>query len=402
MALTVKGLKKLTEQGRYSDGGNLFLQVTPSGGKSWLFRYEVNGRQRGMGLGPLNDFDLEQARDRARAARQLLRDGIDPLAARGAQRAAQAMEAAKQKTFEQAANEYFDGHEKKWTNAHYRQKFLSSLKMYAFPKVGQLPVAAIDTGLILKIIEPIWQTKPDTANRVRARIENILDWATVRGLRAGDNPARWAGHLEEALPARTQATKHHVALPYGEVPGFVAKLTEQVGVPPKALEFLILTAARSSEVIGALWSEIDLDKRLWIIPAERMKERREHRVPLTDRAIQILNGLPREAEFVFIGARKDKPLGKNAFLKLIWSMDLDVTTHGFRSSFRDWAGETTAFPPDVCEAALAHVVGSKTQTAYQRGDLLEKRRKLMEAWAQFCAMPERGATVTPIRKRKGE
>jgi integrase len=400
MALTQKRLKKNMKPGRHSDGGNLFLQVTPSGGKSWLFRYEREGRQRGMGLGPLADFDLEQARDRARAARQLLRDGLDPLTARGAERAARALEAAKQKTFEQAAKEYYDGHEKKWTNAHYRQKFLASLKMYAFPKIGRLPVAAINTGLVLKVIEPIWQTKPDTANRVRGRIENILDWATVRSLRTGDNPARWAGHLEEALPAKTRVTEHHTALPYADVPAFVAQLGQKIGVSPKALEFLILTAARSGEVIGARWPEIDVDKKLWVIPGPRMKEKKEHRVPLTDRAIEILNGLPREGDFVFIGSRKNAPLGKNSFWKLIEAMGHDVTTHGFRSSFRDWAGETTAFPADICEVALAHAVGGKVQTAYQRGDLLEKRRKLMQAWAQFCAMPKRAATVTPIRKRK--
>ena len=267
-----------------------------------------------------------------------------------------------------------------------------------------MPVAAIDTGLVLEVIEPIWLTKPDTANRVRGRIENVLDWATVRGLRTGDNPARWSGHLEEALPAKTRVTKHYTALPYADMPTFVAELTKQRGVSPKALGFLILTAARSGEVIGARWDEIDLDKKLWVIPAERMKEKKEHRVPLVERALAILKELPHEGDFVFIGARRNMPLGKNSFLKLIWAMTRDdITVHGFRSSFRDWAGETTAFPADICEVALSHAVGGKVQTTYQRGDLLEKRRKLMEAWAAFCTTPKRDATVTSIagRKRKG-
>ncbi len=226
----------------------------------------------------------------------------------------------------------------------------------------------------------------------------------MRGLRTGDNPARWAGHLEEALPAKTQVTKHHTALPYAEVPAFVAQLADQTGVNSKALEFLILTAARSGEVLGARWSEIDLDKKLWTIPAARMKEKKEHRVPLVDRAIAILKGLPREGDFVFIGARKNMPLGKNAFLKLIWTMGRDdITIHGFRSSFRDWAGETTGFPAEVCEAALSHAIGGGgVRTDYQRGDLLDKRRKLMETWAAYCTMPtRRDATVTPIRKKRG-
>lgn len=401
MALTVKRIGRLTEPGRYSDGGNLYLRVKPSGAKSWVFRYEFKGRERTLGLGPLRDRTLDEARARARAARQQLRDGIDPVEARAADRNARAAEAAKVKTFEAAAQEYFDTHQQKWTSAQHRGKFLSSLRMYAFDKIGRVPVASIDTPLVLKVIDPIWKSKPDTANRVRGRIENILDWATVRGFRSADNPARWSGHLEEALPPKTAVTKHHSALPYSEVPAFVAELTKQIGVPPLALEFLILTAARSGEVRGATWSEIDLDRKLWVIPKERMKEKREHRVPLTDRALAILKALPREGDFVFIGSRKNAPLGKNAFLKLIWGMKRDdITIHGFRSSFRDWAGETTSFPADVCEAALSHAIGGGgVRTDYQRGDLLDKRRKLMDAWAAYCATTtKRGASVTPIRK----
>jgi integrase len=405
MALSVKRIERIKEPGRYRDRKNLFLQVTESGGKSWLFKYQFRGRPREMGLGSYQYVTLEDARDLAEKNQKLLRgkDPIDPLAERKAERDAEALKDAKTKTFEMAATEYFNGHAAQWTNAHYHGKFLSSLKMYAFPHIGDLSVAAIDTGLVLKVIEPIWLTKPDTANRVRGRIENVLGWATVRGFRSGDNPARWAGHLKEALPAKTRVTKHQPALPYAEVPAFVAALADQRGdVNSKALEFLILTAARSGEVIGARWSEIDFDNKLWVIPPERMKEKKPHRVPLVDRAIQILKELPREGDFVFIGSRKNMPLGKNSFLKLIWAIGRDdITVHGFRSSFRDWAGETTAFPADICEAALSHAVGGKVQITYQRGDLLEKRRKLMEAWAAFVKLPKRTATVTPIRKQRG-
>jgi len=400
MALTVKGIKRLTRAGRYSDGGNLFLQVTPSGGRSWLFRYEIAGRQRGMGLGPLEYRTLEEARDLAYAARKQLQDGIDPIEARRAERTAKALEAARAMSFEKAATEYYNGHASQWTNDQYRKKFLASLRMYAFTKIGTLPVAAIDTGLVLKVMEPIWSTKPNTANRVRGRIETILDWATVRGYRTGDNPARWSGHLEEALPAKTTVAKHHAAMPYVDVSDFVARLQQQIGIPPRALEFLILTAARTGEVTGALWSEIDLDNKIWVVPGPRMKEKREHRVPLTDRSIAILKELPREGNFVFIGARKGLPLGRNTFLNLLEAMGHDdVTTHGFRSSFRDWCGESTSFASDICEVALSHVVGGQVITSYQRGDMLEKRRSLMMAWEQFLTLPKREATVVPIRKR---
>jgi integrase len=404
MALTVKRIARL-KPGRHGAGKNLYLRVKPSGAKSWVFRYEYNGRERYLGLGSLDEHKntLAEARANADKAREQLRQGIDPLTTRTQERAQRRAEAGNSKTFEAAAQEYFDSHQHQWTNADYRQKFLSSLRTYAFQKIGKVPVAAIDTALVLKVIDPIWMTKPPTAKKVRQRIENVLDWATVRGFRSGDNPARWAGHLEEALPAKSHETKHHPRLHYDKVPAFVAKLAEQEGVPPRALEFLILTAARSGEVIGARWDEIDLDNKLWVIPAPRMKEKREHRVPLTERACAILRDLPREGEFVFIGARKNKPLGKNIFLWLISEMGHEeITVHGFRSSFRDWAGETTAFPADICEVALSHKLGGQVQTAYQRGDLLEKRRKLMDGWASFVRSPQRGASVTPIRgKQRG-
>jgi integrase len=400
--LSVKRIAKLTAPGRYADGGNLYLRVKPSGSRQWLFRYVSHGQERYMGLGGLKTNTLDEARALAKVARQQLRDGIDPVAARDAKRAAVAAERAKNKTFEECAVEYYNDHAHQWSTDKYRAKFLSSLRMYAFKEIGKLPIGAIDTNSVLRVLKPIWATKRDTANRVRQRIENVLGWATVHGLRTGDNPARWKGHLSEALPAKTEDTQHFARLPYSEVPAFVASLADQRGIAPKALEFLILTAARSGEVIGARWDEIDFEEKRWVIPGPRMKQKNEHRVPLVARAIAILRELPREGEYVFIGAKAGHPLGKNAFLKLIWAMGRqDITIHGFRSSFRDWAGEDTAFPADVCEVALAHAVGGKVQIAYQRGDLLDKRRRLMEAWAAYCCTTHKGgATVTPIRKRR--
>jgi integrase len=425
MALTVKRIERIKEAGRYGDGGNLFLQVSPSGGKSWLFRYEFKGRERAMGFGSIDTFNLDEARELARKARQLLKSNIDPLEARKNERDAKAIADGKVITFEQAANEYFNGHASKWGNPHYRAKFLATLKMYAHPKIGGLPVSAIDTPLVLKVIEPIWLSKNATASRVRSRIESILDWAAVRGFRSGDNPARWAGHLEEALPRIARQPKHHAALPFRVVPDFIAELNNLAGIAPRALEFLILCASRSGEVVGARWSEVTLDAvpvmtrdaegrettvtgPVWIIPASRMKEGVQHRVPLSDRAVAILKNIEREKgnDFVFIGSRKGKPLGNNELLKLIWAMGsktpaYDVTIHGFRSSFRDWAGEVTSYPADVCEVALAHKIGGKVREAYQRHDLFDKRRLLMAEWARFVGTPKGDASVILIRKRRG-
>jgi len=406
MALNVKKLSRLTKPGRYLDGGGLYLQVTATGA-SWIFRYErggrggIKGRERMMGLGPLRDLTLAEARERALAARKLLLDGLDPLDERKAQRDAAALEAAKRISFEEAARSYFNGHEQKWSNAEHRRQFLSSLEQYVFSEIGKLPIATIDTGLVLKVVEPIWHSKAVTAGRVRNRIEAVLDWATARGYRTGPNPARWKGHLETVLPAKGKIKKveHHRALPYADIPTFVAALATKEGIPAKALEFLILTAARSGEVMGARWSEIDLDAKVWTVPAERMKTRKEHRVPLADRAIAILKAPPTEADFVFIGARKGQALGKMALSNLIAAMDYDVTVHGMRSSFRVWAAEQSAYPREVIEQCLAHVVGNATEAAYQRSDLLDKRRKLMEAWAAFVRSPKHDATVTPIRNR---
>jgi integrase len=401
MGLTVKRIAKLVnskEAGRYGDGGGLYLQVPPRGEKmprnkpsaSWLFRYERDGKERWMGLGALNTFSLDEARERARKARQQLQDGIDPLEALRDVRAKRALDAAKALTFEQAARQYFDTHEKKWRSNKHRQQFLNTLVAYAFPKIGRLPVASIDTGLVLKVIEPHWQSKTVTMSRVRNRIESVLDWATVRGYRTGDNPARWKGHLSEALPAVIAKPKHHEALPFAELPEFFTTLRTRKGVGLAALEFLILTAARTGEVIGAKWDEFDLNGKVWTVPSGRIKGGREHRVPLSDRTLEILRSLPREDDnpFVFIGSKKRMGLSPTATHLILKSTGRDdITVHGFRSTFRDWASEKTAYPNHVIEMALAHAIGNKVEASYRRGDLFEKRKRLMADWAKYCLTP---------------
>jgi integrase len=396
MALTVKKIAKLTERGRYFDRDGLYLQVQSPTNRSWLLRYAMDGRERWLGLGALRNFTLAEARERARAARQLVSDGRDPIAAKKAERTARALEVAKAITFEEAARQYFDSHEAGWKNRKHRNQFLSTLGTYAFPVIGRLPVAMVDTGLVLKCVEPIWKTKPPTANRVRGRIENVLDWAAVRGFRTGDNPARWKGHLAEVLPGRGKIhkTNHHAALPYADIPKFMATLrareggTSSANIVQRALEFTILTAARTSETIGATWLEIDFRAKTWTIPAGRIKAAREHRVPLSDRALELLRALPREVDnpFVFIGGRQGGGLSDIAMLKLLDRMGRgDITAHGFRSTFRDWAAETTSYPNHVVEMALAHTIGSKVEAAYRRGDLFAKRVRLMAEWDKFCS-----------------
>lgn len=410
MPLTTKRVLGSDEPGRYSDGHGLYLQVTPAGVKSWLFRYQRGARERWMGLGPLHTISLPQARERALRARQQLLDGVDPVEARRANAAIRALEAAKTMTFEECALTYFDAHEKKWRNAKHRKQFISTLKQYAFPVIGRLPVATIDTALVLKVVEPIWGQKTETANRVRNRIETVLDWATVRGYRSGDNPARWKGHLGEVLPGRNQIAKpqHHAALPFTLVPQFMSELRQREGVAARALEFTILTAARTGEVTGARWEEFDLTAKVWTVPAGRIKGGREHRVPLSERAIEILRALPREAEFAFPGARKGHALSNmamDAVLHRLGYKDGRATVHGFRSTFRDWAAEQTAYPNHVVEMALAHTIGNKVEAAYRRSDLFEKRRKLMADWARYCqTIQQKGADVAaaiPIRVRGG-
>jgi integrase len=407
MGLTVKKVERLRKPGRYADGGNLYLQIINPANRSWVFRYERGGRERAMGLGPAHTLTLAEAREKARAQRKLLLDGVDPLDHRKAQHAALAAARAKTLTFAEATQRYFDQHERKWGNRKHRAQFMATLQTYAFPALGNLPVAEIDTPAVLRAIEPHWLTKTETMSRVRGRIESVLDWCTVRDYRGGDNPARWKGHLAEVLPARSQVARieHHPALDYRELPAFMAELRERGGVAPRALEFTILTAARTGEVTGARWGEIDLDAKAWVIPPGRMKGGREHRVPLSAAAAALLRALPTETDnpFVFVGARPGSGLSSPAMAQVLLRMRrTDISVHGFRSTFRDWCAEQTNFSREVAEMALAHRVADKTERAYQRGDLLKKRFALAEAWSRYCAAPPTadGVVVVPLARRR--
>lgn len=401
--LTAKEVENLDKPGRYGDGGGLWLQVSKWGTKSWTFRYMLGGRARQMGLGSIHTFRLKEARERARQFRQLVADGIDPIEARRSERTAARAENAKRLTFKEAAEKYIAAHKAGWRNEKHGDQWAATLERYAFPIAGDLSVADVDTPHILKILEPIWATKTETASRVRGRIESVLDWAAARNYRQGDNPARWRGHLDKLLPAKTKVrkVKHREAMPYVDVPAFMATLRGMESVSARALEFTVLTAARTGETIGARWQEIDLAAKVWNVPASRTKSGREHRVPLPDRIIEMLSTLPTENgnEFVFIGARKSRGLSNMAMLELLRGIgDKGLTVHGFRSSFRDWAAEQTNYPREVAEAALAHVVSDRVEAAYRRSDLFEKRRRLMREWSRYCAAPAHQGDVVPMRK----
>ena len=398
---TLAGNYSAVDTGLFADGGGLYLQVTESGAKTWIFRFMLAGRRRDMGLGAVHTVSLADARVEAQRCRQLVRDGIDPIETRKAAKLAAKAEKAKAMTFKQCAEAYIRAHEAGWKNAKHAAQWTSTLTTYAFPVMGELPVASVDTGLVMKVIEPIWTTKTETASRVRGRIESILDWATVRHYRAGENPARWKGHLDHLLPTKAKVQKggHHAALPYDQIADFMAALRKQDGIGARALEFAILTAARTGEVIGAAWDEIDFDKQLWTIPAERMKADKEHRVPLSDPAVAILREMEkvRDGDFVFPGGKAQRPLSNMALLTTLRRMKrTDVTVHGFRSTFRDWAAEQTSVASEVAEMALAHAVGDKVEAAYRRGDLFEKRRRLMDGWAKYCSTPQSDANVVAL------
>jgi integrase len=394
-------VKSITQKGMHHDGGGLYLQVSAGGAKSWIFRFMLDGRAREMGLGPVHTVPLADARKRAAECRRTRLDGIDPIDARRAERDQKKLEAAKSMTFDACAAAYIDAHKASWKNAKHRDQWPNTLNTYASPVFGSLPVQAVDVGLVMKALEPIWQTKSETASRLRGRIEAVLDWAAVRGYRKGDNPARWRGHLDKLLPPRDKVRRveHHPALPYDELFDFIVVLRGQEGIAARALEFLILTATRTGEVIGARWDEIDLREKIWIVPAARMKAGREHRVPLSAATVAILEEMKkiREGEFVFPGGKKGRPLSNMAMLAVLKRIGRsDLTAHGFRSSFRDWAAERTHFPGEVAEMALAHTVGDKVEAAYRRGDLFQKRRQLMEAWARFCKTARPQAEVIAI------
>jgi len=386
--------------GMHNDGLGLYLQVTLGKdglSRSWIFRYAgADGKEHKMGLGSLDVVGLAEAREKAAACRLLRDKGVDPITDRDAKRAAAKVETTKATTFKQAAEAYVASHEAGWRSHRHHEQWVSTLRDFVYPRFGDLPVAAVDTGLVLRVVEPMWTVKPVTADRVRGRIEAVLNWAKARGLREGENPARWRGHIANLLPARTKvrSVEHHAALPYTEIGSFMAALRAQDGTAARALEFCILTATRTGEVHGMKWSEVDFEGRTWCIPGDRMKGGKDHRVPLGARAMAIIETMHaiRTADLVFPG-RGERPMNRGALRLVLRAMGRDEMVHGFRSTFRDWAAETTGFPNHVVEMALAHAVGDNVEAAYRRGDLFEKRRKLMLAWAAHCNQPADDAKI---------
>jgi len=409
--LTAASLKK-TAPGYHADGAGLYLQITEgadgSPRRSWLCRCSISGRRRELGLGSAEQVSLADARKRCAEFRAKAKAGVDPIEQdrldREAKAAAAAAERARAMTFDQCAKAYVAAHAPSWRNNKHRSQWLATLGQYASPVIGALPVAEIDRGMIMKIIEPLWATKTETASRLRGRIEKVLDWASVRGYRQGDNPARWRGQLEVLLPARRKVAPvtHHAAMPYVDVPGFMADLRTKPGAASACLQFAILTAARSGEARGAVWREIDLDARVWTIPGNRMKAKRVHRVALPEAAVDLLRQRAAHGtapdQLVFASdARAAKPLSDMTLTAILRRAGLPYTQHGFRSAFRDWAAERTAFPREIAEAALAHVNADRTEAAYLRSDHFDKRARIMQLWADFLAAPVVSASVTPIR-----
>lgn len=395
---------KHAKPGYWLDGDGLYLQVSPSGAKSWIFRFQLNGKRREMGLGSLSNVPAKDARRRAAEARALVHDKIDPVEHRK-QRAQAAVEeatrdAAAAVTFKKMALEYIKANRAGWKNSKHASQWENTLATYAYPVLGDIPVGEVDTAKVLEVLNPIWLAKTETAKRLRGRLELVLSYAKVKGYRSGENPAAWRGHLDHVLaaPGKVAPHKHHAALPYDEMSGFVGALREREGVSVLCLEFVILTACRSGEALGATWNEIDEEKAMWTIPADRMKGRKEHRVPLSDAALAVLKKAKamRQGDYVFPGVRSGKPMSDMSLSMLLRRMRPGITVHGFRSSFRDWAAEATHYANEVAEMALAHVVGNKVEAAYRRGDLFEKRRQMMADWAAWCE-PKRRANVTPIK-----
>jgi integrase len=444
--LTALQVTKAKAPGMYGDGGGLYLQITGDGkkkiAKSWIFRYRFNGHTskagkplaREMGLGSSDTWTLAEARDRARQQRQLLDQGLDPIAARKTQEAAAALAKAQTVLFEQCAKDYIRSHRAGWKNAKHADQWTSTLEAWAYPIIGKLPVGGITTDLVLKVLQqPIdpdapdgpnfWTDKTETASRVRGRIENVIDWAKAKKLRDGENPARWKGLLDKLLPARSTVApvEHHPALPYRDMPAFMAELRERNGLGARALEFTILNAARTEDTLGGRWTEIDEIDRTWTVPAARLKGRkgarkRDHVILLSDRAIRILQDLPRDGEYIFAGGSTDGGLSNNAMGAVIdrmnaekqaaglpkWidpQLDREVVPHGFRSTFTDWCADMTAYPTEMADIALAHIVSDKVEAAYRRGDMREKRRRLMADWAIYCESPPAATKVNVLPLR---
>jgi integrase len=398
------------QPGMYADGGGLYLRVAEGGSKQWIYRYTTNGHNRDMGLGSVRLLTLAEARERARAAGKLRLDGIDPIAYKHAERGAAIVAAAGAKTFKECAEGFIRDNEKKWTHPKHRRDWERTLVRFVFPTLGNLPVTSIDTPLVLKVIKPLWERVPETASRVRGRIEAVLGWATVHHYRTGDNPARWRQHLQHALPSRSEIAKveHHAAMPYTQVASFMDALRKDTSIAARCLEFITLTAARLGEATGATWDEIDLGARTWTIRAERMKKGdKKHKVPLSDAVMAVLKTMReiRQSAYVFPGVKPGQPIGADALRELIKKLaGDDVTVHGLRSTFRDWAADCTSFPNELAEMALSHAIPTAVEKAYRRGSMFERRRKLMDAWAAYCATVETdaGKVVALARARTGQ
>lgn len=414
-AFTVRRVEQLTSQrqgkiGWHKDGAErgLLLQITrlatldKPAAASWVLRFTLKGTEYYHGLGSLQNFNLEEARNRARKARQQISDGVNPVETRKADKATAALAKARTITFQKASEEYYEANHQQWKSLVHRQQFQNTMRDYAMPVLGKLAVADIDTALVIRCLEPIWHSKTETASRVRQRIEAVIAWSIVRGYRTGDNPARWKGHLDKALPQPTKVAKvqHHPSLDYREMPGFMRDLRQREGFAAAALQLTILCATRTTETIGARWPEFDLDDGVWTIPKERMKGKRAHTVPLSDRAVALLRSLPREGEFVFPGMRAHQPISNMAMSAVLSRMGRDdVTTHGMRATFRTWASDRTNYPEHVIEASLAHVVSDAVVAAYKRSTMIERRAKLMQAWSDYCSTPPAKSTSTVVALR---
>lgn len=402
--LAAVAVKRITKPGFHAVGGvaGLHLQVNENGARSWILRATVGSKRRDIGLGGYPDIPLADARDKARQTRLQIEEGIDPVLARKEARSELKAAQKKEITFEQSAKEYMASKGVEWKNAKHSQQWENTLTTYAYPTIGKLQVKDVELAHITKILEPIWTEKTETAKRLRGRVEAVLDWATVRGYRKGENPARWKGFLDTILPAPSKVAKreHHKALPVDQVAKVMRDINKREGMSARALEFLVLTAARSGEVRGASWDEIDLKNGVWTIPAGRMKAGKEHRVPLSKEAIAILQSLPRfeKVNFCFAAPRGGQ-LSDMALTAVMRRMNLDAVPHGFRSTFRDWAAERTNYPREIAEQALAHTIG-KVEAAYRRSDMLEKRRRMMEEWAKFCNTVKPEGKVVAIRGKR--
>lgn len=401
--LTALEVGRLKNPGHHAVGGvaGLYLYVLDTGARSWVLRTMIGDKRRHMGLGGFPDVPLARAKEKARSAKDAIAQGVDPIAQRTAVASSLRAQQATQKTFEEAAQAYIEAHGDSWKNSKHRAQWSATLKTYAYPHMGLLQVNDITQEHVLMVLEPIWKTKTETATRLRGRIESVLDWATVRKYRTGENPARWKGHLDKLLPApgKIKKVEHHRALPIDQMAAFMSQLRVKEGLSARALEFAIFCAARTGEVLGAKWEEMDLVAGVWTVPAERMKAGREHRVPLSPSAKSILLALPKnpESPLVFPAANR-RPLSDMSLIAVLRRMNVDAVPHGFRSTFRDWAGEVSNYPRDIAEQALAHVLENKVEAAYRRGDALEKRRKMMTDWAAYCSV-EKTETMSDVFNR---